>query len=213
MPKKAIFFPSIIGNITAYLQNISVKFSPPPAGGDLAAKYATTPAFKAKLLGWLTSLPAAINKAFADDQTAQQSSTAQNELIADIKTDVLRELSRIEVDDNFDEPDMEALGARVDRTPVDLTTVKPVISRVTTLMNMIIYDWIKGRMEGVIIYGSYNGTTWTEIGRDLKSPYEDTRSNQQPGVAEARYVKMRYMKNDQPIGLESDVVKVVVDIA
>ena len=78
---------------------------------------------------------------------------------------------------------------------------------------MIVYDWIKGRMEGIIIYGSYNGTTWVEIGRDLKSPFEDTRSNLQPGVAEARYIKMRYMKNDQPIGLESDVVKVVVDIA
>ena len=209
MAKKAIFFPVIIGNITAYLQNMNDKLTT----GGLAVKYATAAAFKTKLLGWLTSLPAAINKAFNDAQTAQQSTTAQNELIAIIKTDVLKELNRIENETNFDEADMEALGARIDRTPPDLATVKPKISHITIQMNQGILDWIKGGMEGVIIYGSYNGSTWTEIGRDLKSPYEDTRSNQAAGVAETRYYKMRYMKNDQPIGLESDVVKVVVDIA
>jgi len=209
MAKKAIFFPVIIGNITAWLQNMNTKITT----GGLGAKYATAPAFKTKLLGWLTSLPDAINKSFTDSQTAQQSTNAQNELIAAIKIDALRELNRIQGETNFDEADMEALGARVDRVPPDLTTVKPVISRVTTMMDKVVLDWIKGRMEGVIIYGSFNGTSWTEIGRDLKSPYEDSRHNQQAGTAETRHYKMRYMKNDQPIGMESDVVKVVVDIA
>ncbi|MBK5286542.1 MAG: hypothetical protein JJE25_14180 [Bacteroidia bacterium] len=67
--KLAVFFPSIIGNIAAWLQNMNDKITT----GGLGAKYATTAAFKAKLLGWLTSLPAAVNKAFNDAQTAQQS--------------------------------------------------------------------------------------------------------------------------------------------
>jgi len=209
MAKKAIFFPSIIGNITAYLQNISAKLN----AGGLAAKYSIAAAFLTKLSGWLTSLPAAIDKAFADAQTAQQSTTAQNELIAAIKTDVLRELNHIQDEPNFDEADMEALGGRVIKEPPDLTTVKPRITQVTVLMNMVILDWVKGRMEGVIIYGSYDGNIWTETGRDLKSPYEDTRSNKQPGVAETRHYKMRYMKDDKAIGIESDVVKATVDIA
>lgn len=207
--KLAVFFPSIIGNIAAWLQNMNDKITT----GGLGAKYATTPAFKAKLLGWLTSLPAAVNKAFNDAQTAQQSTKTQNELIADIKTEVLKELTRIEKESNFAEADMEALGARVFHEAPDLNTVKPTISKVTVLMAQVILDWVKGRMEGVIIYGSYDGATWAEVGRDFKSPYEDTRRNQTPGTPETRHYKMRYMKDDKAVGLESEVVKAVVDIA
>ena len=90
--KKAVFFPAIIGNIAAYLQNIFDKMKPPP-GGDLAAKYSTAAAFMALLTGWLTSLPGAIQKAFADSQTAQQSTNAQNQLIGSIQAEVLKELT------------------------------------------------------------------------------------------------------------------------
>src|SRR2546422_7138021 len=33
-------------------------------------------------------------------------------------------------------------------------------SHVTILMTMVILDWIKGAMEGVIIYGSYDGVNF-----------------------------------------------------
>ncbi|HLG34394.1 MAG TPA: hypothetical protein VI757_05890 [Bacteroidia bacterium] len=210
--KKAIFFPSIIGNIGSYLQNVSAKLGA-AGSGLLADKYNTPAALLVKLGGWLTSLPDAINKAFADAQTAQQSYKTQNDLIADIQKDVLKEFNRIADEENFDEGDMIALGARVSHEPIDENTVKPRISKITVLMTMVILDWVKGRMQGVIIYGSYDGITWTEIGRDFKSPFEDMRSNRTPGTAEIRYYKMRYMKDDKAIGLETDVVKVVVDIA
>ena len=207
--KKAIFYPGIIGLITAYIQNTLTKLTT----GGLAAKYNTPAAFLALLTGWITSVPAAINKANADAQTAQQSTNAQNTLLVTVQEAVVKELNRIQGEGNFEEADMEALGARVVHTPPDLNTVKPRVTLVTVLMAQVILDWIKGRMEGVIIYGSHDGTTWTEIGRDLKSPYEDTRSNRTAGVAEVRYYKMRYMKDDKAVGLESDVIKVVVDIA
>jgi len=53
--------------------------------------------------------------------------------------------------------------------------------------------------------GSYN--------TGVRASGRSDRSNRTPGTAEIRYYKMRYMKDDKAIGLETDVVKVVVDIA
>jgi len=50
-----------------------------------------------------------------------------------------------------------------------------------------------------------------KIGRDTRSPYEDERKNLSD-KPEDRYYKLRYIKNDKPIGLEGDVVKVLAEI-
>lgn len=205
--KKAIYYPVIIGLILPYLQNIFSKLT-----ASLAAKYGTDAGFMTTLSGWLTALENAINKATADQATAEASTKAQNELIVTIHEAVFAELDRIQKHGSFDEADMEDLGARKVHTPPDLNTVKPKITHVTILMTKVILDWIKGPMDGVIIYGSYDGVTFVEIGRDTKSPWEDERLNRTPHVAEVRYYKLRYMKDDQPVGLETDVLKVVVDI-
>lgn len=204
MSRKRVFYPTLLGSVIPYLQNFKDKLT-----AGLAAKYGSTPAFQAQLGTWITDSTAAINKAVADSETAQQSTTLQNELLFTVKDGLLKEIRRIQDHTAFDEADAQALGFRVDKPPVDPNTVKPDVSGVTVLSDQVIIDWIKKHMDGVIIFASYDGVTYTELGRDTRSPFEDKRKNVVPGKPETRYYKLRYLKGDLPVGLESDVIKVV----
>lgn len=205
MGQKKIFYPPQIGSVIPYLQNFKDKLT-----AGLAAKYNSTPAFQTQLGTWITDATAAINKAVADAQTAQQSTTQQTDLLFTIKNGLLVEIRRIQDHTAFEEADAQALGFRVETPPVDLNTVKPVITGVTVLADQVILDWLKRNMDGVIVYGSYDGVIYTDLGRDNRSPFEDIRKNVVPGKPETRYYKLRYIKNDKPVGLESDVIKVIV---
>ncbi len=70
-------------------------------------------------------------------------------------------------------------------------------------------DWVKGGFDGVLVE-SQRGveTAWTLLGTDLKSPYTDTRAALQPGVPEVRRYRLRYVKDDQPTGENSDTMTV-----
>ena len=204
MGKKKIFYPSQIGATLPYLQNFKDKLT-----AGLAAKYNSTPAFQTQLATWITDSTAAINKAVADFETFQQSTTLQNELLFTVKDGLLKEIRRIQDHTAFDEADAQALGFRVDKPPVDYNTAKPVITGVTVLSDQVIIDWLRRQMDGVVILASYDGVTYTELARDLRSPFEDKRKNVVPGKPETRYYKLRYLKGDLPVGLESDVIRVV----
>ncbi|MBK7378832.1 MAG: hypothetical protein IPJ03_07465 [Ignavibacteriales bacterium] len=204
MGKKRIFYPSQIGATLPYLQNFKDKLT-----AGLAAKYSSTPAFQTQLATWITDSTAAINKAVADFETFQQSTTLQNELLFTVKDGLLKEIRRIQDHSAFDEADAQALGFRVETPPVDYNTAKPVITGVTVLSDQVIIDWLRRQMDGVVILASYDGVTYTELARDLRSPFEDKRKNVVPGKPETRYYKLRYLKGDLPVGLESDVIRVV----
>ena len=115
-------------------------------------------------------------------------------------------------DTNFEEADAEALGIRVHKTPPDYASVVPIVTDITTLPDQIIFDWVKAAMDGVIIESSYDNSTWVKIGTDLKSPFEDKRKNQKVDTPETRYFRFRYIKNDEPVGLYCDVIKVTCEI-
>ena len=100
---------------------------------------------------------------------------------------------------------------RVYTGPVDLETVKPEVTKLSVLPEKVIIDWVKFVLDGVFIEGSYDGVTFSEIGKDTHSPFEDTRANVTEG-AETRYYRLRYFKNDEAVGLYSDIVKVVCSI-
>ena len=206
---KAIFYPIIEGDIPAYYDNIVDLLAP---GTAMAVKYNVTAATNTELDGHNTNIPVKIQTAYTADQAAQGATEAKDAELFLGKTDMLRELSRITKLANFEETDAETLGIRVIKTPVDLNTVKPRFSGITTLPDQIILDWVKASLDGVEIYGSSNGTTFTKLDRDNRSPYEDKRKNQTNNVPETRYYKMRYFKNDVLVGLESDVVKIVAQI-
>jgi len=204
--KKAIFFPRQIGLIIAYLQNILSKLN-----GGLAAKYSTTPAFIALLGGYITSVTAAINKAIADAATAQASTNAQNTLLGTVHEDVFDELTRIQNHDDFSEEDMEQLGARKLHVKIDPNVTPPVISHHTITMTEVELDFPKMGQPGIMVYGSYDGSTFTELGKDFRSPFNDRRQNRVPGTPENRYYKLRFLDaKEEPVGLESQVLRVVV---
>ena len=111
---------------------------------------------------------------------------------------------------------------------IDYNSLKVQITLRRTDPDGIALDFVKGQMDGVIIYGgSYaskivettpTATTdaapvmiWTEIVRATKSPYVDKRinSSDQP---ETRYYRMRYLKDDAPVGKISDTISVVATV-
>lgn len=95
---------------------------------------------------------------------------------------------------------------------LEKNTIKPVISGITKLSRKIILDWEKGNMDGVIIFTCYDGANFTMLKKCAHPPFEDKRKNLSYVTPESRYYKMRYFKNDVPVGLESDVVKVTAEI-
>ena len=118
----------------------------------------------------------------------------------------------IEMAPNFDEADAKLLGIRREKEPVDYDLVIPEVTKVTNLPDRVILDWIKGLLDGVIIESSYDNINWVEIGKDMSSPFEDTRKNKVAHTPETRYYRLRYFKNDRPVGQYCDVVKVTCDI-
>ena len=226
MATKAIFYPVKEADVKTYYANAVTQFT-----NGLATKYGTPAATLASLTASSTNIDTLMQKAFDDEQQAKSSTVAKNNALATAKLDLLRELNRITRLPNWDEADGPLLGIRVQHTPSDPNTAKPVITHITALPEQIILDWVKGDMEGVVIEslvtsgGNQAATAfatpeppvdnsnpnWATIGSDLKSPYNDTRKNK-TGQPEARYYRFRYLKNDMPVGKYSDILQVVAEI-
>lgn len=209
--RKAIFYPDIESIIITYYQNITTLLL-----GALGVKYGTSNPTKTEISNSNNAMPDALQKAYDDAQVAQQSTEAKDKVFHDGKSVLLRELQRITKLDNWDEDDGdgEVLGIRVEKVKPDPNTVQPTISNTSSLPEEIEIDWVKRGQAGVVIFGSYDGASYEEIGRDLKSPFEDKRSNQTPGVPETRWYKLRYHDADvELIGIESNPVKVIADIS
>lgn len=136
---------------------------------------------------------------------------------------------------DFTRSDGEAMGFLVESPQVNPDTAKPVVSAVTSMMDMIVIDWVKKGMKGVVVFGVVRETirdlslkssseddpaglaiplnlVWEQLDKDMRSPWEDTRKNLTL-MPEIRYYKLRYLwKDDKEVGFESDIVKVVAEI-
>ncbi len=203
----AIFYPTIETKVGTYYDKILGHLD-----GAIGAKYGVDPAKLSTLQDHNVAIPQVIQTAYDDDQTAQGSTATKQTEMANSKSDMLRELQRITRLEIWDEDDGETLGIRVEHEQPDLNTVKPIITGLTLLPAFVEIDWRKNGMDGVFVHGSFDGSSFTQIGTDNRSPWEDRRPNQVPGEAEVRHYKMQYMVADKPVGLFSDVVKVVVQI-
>ncbi len=163
------------------------------------------------LKAFTENVPEKINEAVEASNIAQQKTEVKTDELHNCKTNFLRTFRFMQDSPKFKEKDAEAIGFRKHHTPPDPHTMKPIVSQVTPTLENIIIDWVKSGMEGIFIYSSYDGNKWEKIGRDTRSPYEDERKNLSD-KPEDRYYKLRYIKNDKPIGLEGDVVKVLAEI-
>ena len=201
----AIYFPGRENEILSFITNAVKQLI------LLANHYGINQEEIKSLEAFLVNVAKVINESEEASNIAQQKTEVKVEELYNCKKDFLRMFRFIQDSPKFREKDAEAIGFRVHHVTPDPQTMKPIISEVTPTLEAIIIDWVKSDMEGVFIYGSYDGNKWTKIGRDTRSPYEDERKNLSD-KPEDRYYKLRYIKNDKPIGLESDVAKILAEI-
>ena len=204
---KSVYYPRTEGEISTYYANVTGVIS-----NDLANKYGIPAADVALLNSYNQQIPLVIAKAHNDKKAAQASTQSKNEVLAKAETDLKRIVSTVTNLPNFNEADAELMGIRRQAAALDLNTVKPTITDITVLPDQVIIDWTKGRMHGVVIEMSYDGSNWEKLDKDTRSPYEDTRKNKAAKQAETRHYRLRYLYSDQLVGQYSDVVKAEVAI-
>ncbi|HQU84255.1 MAG TPA: hypothetical protein PKY59_14055 [Pyrinomonadaceae bacterium] len=85
--------------------------------------------------------------------------------------------------------------------PLNVAEAMPK-AKVRPLENSVVrIDWKKGKFDGVIVRSMRGDETiWTEIGRDLHSPFIDTRPPLEPGKPEVRRYQLYFMLDDKPVG-------------
>jgi hypothetical protein len=223
---KKVTVPTQQGEMPPYAANVNEKLTL----GGLGLKYGLSAVDMTRASDYSVNIPGIINQAEAANTTAQALNNDKDEMLYEARGFYKDMGHAIQKHASYEVTDMEALGFFVIETPPDPNIAKPVISKTTILPDQVILDWVKGAWDGVYIEsyvvstapgggtpgspspGPGAGTpVWIKIAEDEKSPYEDTRTNvsSQP---ETRFFRMRYKKNNQPVGLYSDVVKVIVEI-
>jgi len=141
--------------------------------------------------------------------------------------------NKSKVSNNYTEAIGLDMGIVAVKPVIDLLDCQPVITEVIAMMDHIRLGWLKSVYQGVVIFGAkreqvrelnitdesedqaglaiLQNLVWEEIGRDSFSPFEDRRTNLSD-APEIRFYKMRYIYNDEPVGLESEIVSVLADI-
>jgi hypothetical protein len=209
--KKAIFFPPEDSKVSAHVKNINDKIN--AAVNPLGTKYDWTPAEILRLGDFNTKIPTDINAAEAAMQTAQGLNNTKDTRIYDCNLFLNKKGRDMQDHANYDPADLEALGMFVTHVAPDPDAALPKI-KPTVLPDMVRHDWEKGSWAGILAWVSDDGTNWSaQPDKDFRSPWEDTRKNKVPNVAETRYYKFRYFdKNEKPVGHET-IVKTVVNIS
>ena len=205
--KKAIFYPHQEGKVSPFYDN---AYEVLKAGLD--AKYGIDAPTMTALATHKDNIPQLIDKAHAAKQRSQETSIVKNHELFNSKKDIMRVFSVIVNAPNFDEADAEKLGIRVSSTPTDYSAVQPKVLNITVLPDKVILEWLKGTLDGVFIEGSFDKVNWEKLDKDNRSPFEDVRKNQKANLPELRYYRLRYFKNDEAVGLYSDIITVNCDI-
>jgi len=205
-----IFYPDKEGDVAPYTNSLVEKLT--ANSNELATLLGVTTPDLTVLGQIVTGIPSRINEAQAAEDTAKGLVAVKKATLKDARSTTLNMLQIWSRNANWTYEIGRSLGVYIERTPVDLSTVKPKVTEVTVLSDMVILEWVRGTMSGVAIYGSSDGVNFSRIDKDLKSPWEDKRPNSTPG-AELRYYKLRYIKGDTEVGLFTDIITVLVNIA
>jgi hypothetical protein len=226
---KKSYLPKSEEGLRSWLRNLATKI------GDYAVKYVITPGEVTSIQTAADDYEALLDFANAVDTYKQKVNTAKVELrdgvpagsspgvlvappvqpIITTEPGIVAGVSaianRIKGSLQYTVSDGEDLGLEGAVVTIDYANVKPKISAVTAFEDKVVLDWVKAGMEGVSISRSRDAVNWTVVDKDFKSPWEDESFNLTE-AAEWRYYRLRYLHNDVPVGLVSDVVKVLVSI-
>ena len=227
---KKTYLPVSEGGIRSWLKNFATKI------GNHASKYAVTPSEVTDIQNAAIDYNALLNYADALGSFKQMFTQVKLEMrdglpaggtssiLAPMGTPpvmlsqpgflgrVLAIANRIKGSVQYTVSDGEDLGLEGAVIHIDLSTVKPAITHISAFADKVVLRWKKKRMQGAVVSRSLDGIVWTEVDKPSHSPWEDTSPNQS-AAGEWRYYRLRYLKNDKPVGLFSDTVMVLVSIA
>lgn len=118
-------------------------------------------------------------------------------------------VQRIKAHPSFTDAIGTDLGVIATPAQSQTTQAKPTANAKAEPGSQVRINWTKGVFDGVIVESQRAGeTVWTMLATDTQSPYVDTRDPLQPGAPELRRYRLRYIKNDEPVGSYSDEMTV-----
>lgn len=95
--------------------------------------------------------------------------------------------------------------------PEDTTTLTAPKLKIKLDGGNPVISFVKSKSDGIKLYSKRGAETeFTFLAVDTKSPYTDTRPNLTPGEAETRQYYAFFLKDDEQVGTQSDVIEISV---
>lgn len=133
---------------------------------------------------------------------------------AGIFTRIADLIKQIKGDPNYTEAIGQDLGIVGDEDTFDISAARPEL-KLSFSANIVTIKFNKPRQAtGIKLFSRRAGEAdFAFLALDTASPYNDTRSNLTPGTPEKREYKAWFFVDDAIVGLESDIVNIVVNIS
>ena len=202
---KKYFVPRRLGDFDTWLENLSeqIENHGPTLGLDPA------------MITDLQNRIAQIRQFYADWIIANSNAEAANQAFQDDKLDgmaemILPAIKHIKTLAAYTNTIGQAMKVIGDETDTDLSDKKPKIS-VKLAGGKPECGFVKSHSEGVRFYRRRaSETDFSFLAVDTRSPYVDNEPNEVAGTPEKREYYAFFMVNDVQVGLQSDVVEIVV---
>ena len=204
---KADYLPQLVDVLDTWLGNFSTKLSTHAATLGLAP--ATVTAMTTAITNFRTTYTAQVAAEATFKNAAQLTRTQREALISGIGG--IRDLVQvIKHSATYTLNIGEDLGIELDETSVDVDTIKPVLLLFKLIDKKIRISFKKGVADGVIIKSRRGTETeFTFLAKVIQSPHIDDRPNL-TAMPEQRDYVANYFIGNASVGLESDVVSIVV---
>jgi hypothetical protein len=191
------FLPTTDAQLNFWLNNFAGKI------GGYATELNILPEQVAQFETDKTDLSTRLNDV-QSKKTAYQSSVADKDKVKDAIVKRIRDVAVVmKRNANYTDTIGEDLGIvppELPALPGGNENAMPSFQAVL-LPDRIRLDWVKDVFDGVFVQCKRgNETTFTTLGADSISPYEDTRANLVAGVPEIRIYRMRYLLKDEEVG-------------
>ena len=118
--------------------------------------------------------------------------------------------NRMKAHPNYTTEKGDLLGIEGTDVTIDPHTMKPTLT-IKLEVNQALVGFKKEGLDGISLYRKRGSeTTFTKIGVDRYPPYLDSEPKLVDGQPEAREYKAFFLDGDDEVGLESDIVKIIV---
>ena len=197
---KKDFIPKGEGDLLQFLLNLNAHIASPPAGFVIPA------ALQTAISDACQALPVAADAAKqAEDAyhaAVQQKLTTKTNSIKAIR-EAVKDLQRLP---NYDAAIAKALGVVGDEFTPEYANLKPAKPKAKRVIKGVQITYVRGYADGALIYGRRGAeTAFTLVGQVNKTVFIDTRTNIDGASAENREYYLVFFKNDDPIGISSDI--------